>query len=137
MLFVLVSWKKSLGRRRVVPCTSSEAVALIGSLMTERKPRVTKGRTIVSNVVQRHRQNPQSSNIQVGDIVLIGDDVKKRLQWPSARVIELIPGKDGLVRTVRVQQHSILVRPIQRIFPLEASGSDFQKLLNPPADSSL
>ncbi|GFY79050.1 integrase catalytic domain-containing protein [Trichonephila inaurata madagascariensis] len=81
-------------------------------------------------------------NIQVGDIVLIGDDVKnrerERLQLPLARIIELIPGKDGLVRTVRVKtQHSILVRPIQRIFPLEASGSDFQELLNPPADSSM
>ncbi|GFY69752.1 integrase catalytic domain-containing protein [Trichonephila inaurata madagascariensis] len=29
------------------------------------------------------------------------------------------------------------IRPIQRIFPLEASGSDFQELLNPPADSSM
>ncbi|GFS43883.1 hypothetical protein TNIN_200641 [Trichonephila inaurata madagascariensis] len=32
----------------------------------------------LGQLVQRHRQNPQSSNIQVGDIVLIGDDVKKR-----------------------------------------------------------
>ncbi|GFX83874.1 integrase catalytic domain-containing protein [Trichonephila clavipes] len=52
--------------------------------------------------VQRQAQDPQCSNIYVGDIVLIGDDVKKCLQWPLARVIELIPGKDGLVRTVRV-----------------------------------
>ncbi|GFV04285.1 uncharacterized protein TNCV_919061 [Trichonephila clavipes] len=74
----------------------------------------------------------------LGDIVLIGDDVKKRLQWPLVRVIELIPGKNGLGRTVRVKtQHSILVRPIQQIFPLEASGSDFQGLLNPLADSSM
>ncbi|GFT21338.1 integrase catalytic domain-containing protein [Trichonephila clavipes] len=92
----------------------------------------------LGQLVQHHRQHPQSSNIQVGDIVLIGNDVKKRLQWPLARVIELIPGKDGLVRTVRVKtQHSILVRPIQRIFPLEVSGSDFQELLNISSDSSM
>ncbi|KAF8773545.1 hypothetical protein HNY73_016200 [Argiope bruennichi] len=82
----------------------------------------------LDQLVQRHRQHPQSSNIHIGDIVLIGDDVKKRLQWPLARVIELIPGKDGHVRTVRVKtQHSTLV--------LEVSGIDFQKQLGPSADS--
>ncbi|GFY72607.1 integrase catalytic domain-containing protein [Trichonephila inaurata madagascariensis] len=86
----------------------------------------------------RRRLRFRSSNIQVGDIVSIGDDVKKRLQWSLARIIELIPGKDRIVRTVRVKtQHSVFVRPIQRIFPLEASGSDFQELLKPPADSSM
>ncbi|GFV77765.1 integrase catalytic domain-containing protein [Trichonephila clavipes] len=44
------------------------------------------------------RFRAKSSNIQVGDIVLIGDDWKKRLQLPLARVIDLIPGKDGLVQ---------------------------------------
>ncbi|GFV74270.1 integrase catalytic domain-containing protein [Trichonephila clavipes] len=105
-------------------------------MMKELRERFRK--EYLGQLVQRHRQDPHSSNIQVGDIVLIGDDVKKCLQWPLARVIELIPGKDGLVRTVRVKtQHSILVRPIQRIFPLEARGSNFQELLNPPADSSM
>ncbi|GFT32857.1 hypothetical protein TNCV_5039011 [Trichonephila clavipes] len=61
-----------------------------------------------------------------------------RLDLLDARVKELIPGKDGFVMTVSVKtQYSILVRPLQRIFPLEASGSDFQKLLNPLADSSM
>ncbi|GFU87539.1 integrase catalytic domain-containing protein [Trichonephila clavipes] len=83
--------------------------------------------------VQRHRQDPQSSDIQVGYIVLIGDDVKKRLQWTLASVIQVIP-EDELVRTVRVKTQP---SSIQRIFPLETSGSDFQELLNPPADSSM
>ncbi|KAF8790399.1 hypothetical protein HNY73_005423 [Argiope bruennichi] len=91
----------------------------------------------LGQLVQRHRQHPQSSNIHTGDIVLIDDDVKKR-QWPLARVIELISGKDGHVRTVRVKtQHSTLVRPLQRIFPLKESGSDFQKQLGSSDDSSM
>ncbi|GFV74551.1 integrase catalytic domain-containing protein [Trichonephila clavipes] len=99
-------------------------------MMRELRERFRK--EYLDQLVQRHRQDPQSSNNQngelstpdppptlknscvrywVGDIVLIDDDVKKRLQWPLARVIELIPGKDGLVRTLRVKtQHSILVR---------------------------
>ncbi|GFW41744.1 integrase catalytic domain-containing protein [Trichonephila clavipes] len=52
----------------------------------------------LGQLIQRQIQHPQSSNIQVGDIVLIGDDWKKRLQWSLARVIKLIPGKDGLVQ---------------------------------------
>ncbi|GFT68085.1 integrase catalytic domain-containing protein [Trichonephila clavipes] len=55
---------------------------------------------------KRLRFRAKSSNIQVGDIVLIGDDWKKRLQWSLARVIKLIPGKDGLVRTVKLKTQS-------------------------------
>jgi hypothetical protein len=80
-------------------------------------------------LVQRQKPNHQSSNIRPGDIVLIGDDVKKRLQWPLARVLELIPGKDGLIRTVKLKTESCtLIRPIQRVFPLEVSGNDFKSL---------
>ncbi|GFV93189.1 integrase catalytic domain-containing protein [Trichonephila clavipes] len=79
---------------------------------------------------KRLRFRAKSSNIQVGDIVLIGDDWKKRLQWPLARVIKLIPGKDGLVRIVKLKTQSCtLIRPIQRVFPLEVSGND---ITNPP-----
>ncbi|GFX99023.1 integrase catalytic domain-containing protein [Trichonephila clavipes] len=34
----------------------------------------------LGQLIQRQKQHPQSSNIQVGDIVLIGDEWKKRLQ---------------------------------------------------------
>ncbi|GFX05903.1 integrase catalytic domain-containing protein [Trichonephila clavipes] len=95
----------------------------------------------LGQLIQRQKQHPQSSNIQVGDIVLIGNDWKKRLQWPLARVIKLIPGKDGLVRTVKLKTQSCtLIRPIQSVFPLEVRGND---ITNPPlqkvqqADSSV
>ncbi|GFX35206.1 integrase catalytic domain-containing protein [Trichonephila clavipes] len=79
----------------------------------------------LGQLIQRQKQLPRSSNIHVGDIVLIGDDWKKRLHWPLARVIKLIPGKDGLVRTVKLNTQSCtLIRPIQRVFPLEVSGND-------------
>ncbi|GBL76124.1 hypothetical protein AVEN_139080-1 [Araneus ventricosus] len=83
----------------------------------------------LGQLIQRQKQDPQSSNIREGDIVLIGDDVKKRLQWPLARIIELIPGKDGLVRTVKLKTQSFtLIRPVQRVFPLELSGNDLTSL---------
>ncbi|GFX40342.1 integrase catalytic domain-containing protein [Trichonephila clavipes] len=74
----------------------------------------------LGQLIQRQKQHPQSSNIQVGDIVLIGDDWKNRLQWPLARVIKLIPGKVGLVGTIKLKTQSCtLTRPIQCVFPLE------------------
>ncbi|GFX07394.1 integrase catalytic domain-containing protein [Trichonephila clavipes] len=32
---------------------------------------------------------------RIGEIVLIGNNNKKRLSWPIAKIIELIPGRDG------------------------------------------
>ncbi|GFV45778.1 integrase catalytic domain-containing protein [Trichonephila clavipes] len=65
------------------------------------------------------------TNIHVDDIVLIGDDWKKRLQWPLARVIKLIPRKDALLRIVNLKTQSCtLIRSPQRVFPLEVSGND-------------
>ncbi|GFQ95780.1 uncharacterized protein TNCT_568581 [Trichonephila clavata] len=56
-------------------------------------------------------------------MVLIGDDNKKRLSWPIAKIIELIPGRDGEIRTVRLKtQHGTVIRPVQRIFPLEVQA---------------
>ncbi|GFW07624.1 integrase catalytic domain-containing protein [Trichonephila clavipes] len=48
---------------------------------------------------------------------------KKRLSWPIAKIIELIPGRDWEIRTVRLKtQHGTLIRPVQRIFPLEVQA---------------
>lgn len=68
------------------------------------------------------------SNIHQGDI-LIEDDVKKYLQWPLTQVIELIPGKDAEVRTVKLQtQACMLIHPVQHIFLLQVSGNDLSSL---------
>ncbi|GBO02628.1 hypothetical protein AVEN_37971-1 [Araneus ventricosus] len=38
----------------------------------------------------------------------------------EAKIIELIPGRDGKIRTVKLKtQHGTVLRPIQRIYPLE------------------
>ncbi|GFX07231.1 hypothetical protein TNCV_2972081 [Trichonephila clavipes] len=41
----------------------------------------------------------------------------------AAKIIELIPGRDGEIRTVRLKtQHGTVIRPVQRIFPLEVQA---------------
>lgn len=64
-------------------------------------------------------------NLKVGDIVLIGSDIKKRIDWPLGRVTELYPGKDGVVRVAKIKTASSeFIRPVQRLYPLEVSSED-------------
>ncbi|GFT69290.1 bel12-ag transposon polyprotein, partial [Nephila pilipes] len=59
----------------------------------------------------------REDKINVGDIVLIGTDDKKRL---LGRVLELFPGKDGIIRLVKLRaEKGNVLRPIQRLYPLE------------------
>ena len=48
-------------------------------------------------------------NLQVGDVVLLVDENYPRRQWPLARIVEVIPSKDGWVRTVRVKTSSTVM----------------------------
>lgn len=66
-----------------------------------------------------------SRKIKPGDLVLIENENKKRLAWPLGRVEEVFPGRDGVIRVVRLRTvNGILIRPIQKLYPLEASDSD-------------
>ncbi|GIY77058.1 reverse transcriptase [Caerostris darwini] len=60
-----------------------------------------------------------------GDIVLVGSDNTKRLNWPLGRIIELFKGKDNAERVARLRvAKGEIIRPIQRIYPLELSSSE-------------
>ncbi|KAJ8909750.1 hypothetical protein NQ315_014019 [Exocentrus adspersus] len=61
------------------------------------------------------RQRSTSRVVTLGEVVLIGKDQEKRLVWPLGRIREIIPGKDGVIRLVRVETaREQLLRPIQR-----------------------
>ena len=48
------------------------------------------------------------------------DESVPRGLWPLARVTETYPGKDGLVRSVRIRtKNTQLVRPITKLVMLE------------------
>lgn len=65
---------------------------------------------------RRKRSRP----VSLGEVVLIGNDRDKRLEWPLGRVDEMLPGKDGVIRLVHVSTtRGRLLRPIQRLYPLE------------------
>lgn len=70
------------------------------------------------------KKNPKKIRVElkVGDVVLVGSEGRKRLDWPLARIVELIQGKDGHTRVAKVKTAiGFLLRPIQRLFPMEMS----------------
>ncbi|GFT44317.1 putative RNA-directed DNA polymerase from transposon X-element [Trichonephila clavipes] len=74
-------------------------------------------------LIQNKNKKGPLSEVRLGEIVLIGDDIKKRMHWPLAKVIRLIPGKDGKIRTVELNTRTgTMLRPIQRVYPLEVQS---------------
>lgn len=76
-------------------------------------------------------------SIRLGDVVLVGSDGTKRFSWPLARVIQLFPGVDGVVRVVTLKTATgEITRPIQRCYLLEAGESFPLQGVEPHSDSS-
>jgi hypothetical protein len=64
----------------------------------------------------------KQSKLSVGDIVIIKSDEKNRGKWPLGIVTELVLGRDGVVRAVKLRAgKSFLERPTQHLYPLELS----------------
>ena len=68
----------------------------------------------------RPKWNQEEPPLKVGDIVLVSEDKTPRGKWPLARVIGTFPGRDNVIRTVKLQtSKGQLKRPIQRCCKLE------------------
>ena len=93
----------------------------------------------LANLVE-HQKGVGKTDLKVGDLVLIGTDNESRVLWPLARVLELIPGKDGTCRLVPLKTRvgrktGEALRPIQRVYPLEtdaavSEGDNLRKCLS-------
>ncbi|XP_034934693.1 uncharacterized protein [Chelonus insularis] len=69
-------------------------------------------------------------NITVGSLVLLTDERFPPTKWPLARVIEVFPGSDGLIRTVKLRTATAeLVRPLTKlvILPYTPPAEDQQR----------
>ncbi|XP_073986124.1 uncharacterized protein [Rhodnius prolixus] len=72
-----------------------------------------------------HRGKREGKELQVGDVVLVGADQVKRINWPLGLIIETFPGKDGEVRVAKIKTaEGTYTRPFQRLYPLELSSTD-------------
>ena len=76
-------------------------------------------------LTKRGKWTQQRRNVRVDDIVLIVDSRNLRGQWPLGRVIEVMPGKDGKVRVVRVKTNfGEYVRPVAKLCVLLTTGEE-------------
>ncbi|XP_054284030.1 uncharacterized protein LOC129000954 [Macrosteles quadrilineatus] len=67
-----------------------------------------------------HSKKKKSHQVQVGEIVFLGSDNTKRMDWPLAKIEKILPGKDGNIRLVEIKtSKGTVLRPIQHVFPLE------------------
>lgn len=55
----------------------------------------------------------------MNDLVIIVDNQTPPLMWRSGRILEVLPGKDGVVRVARVlTQQGQLMRPVTKLVVL-------------------
>ena len=68
----------------------------------------------------KHGGQPLAADIKVGEVVIIKSEQKNRGKWKIGVVDNLIQGRDGVVRAVKLRAGtSFLERPIQHLYPLE------------------
>ena len=64
----------------------------------------------------------------VGEIVILKGEEKNRNLWKLGKVVELIHGRDGVVRGAKVQiGKGILEKTPQHLFPLELKCDSFER----------
>ena len=63
-----------------------------------------------------HKWHERSRNLSVGDVVLIREDGMVPAKWPLARVTEVYPGKDDIIRVVKVKTSTgTYTRPVSKV----------------------
>ncbi|GFV91724.1 pro-Pol polyprotein [Trichonephila clavipes] len=78
----------------------------------------------LSMLVQRPNRS-EARHVKLRDIVIVGSDTKKRLDWPLGKIIGVFPGKDGCTRVVKLKTAGgEIVGSVQRLFPLELNNDD-------------
>lgn len=86
-------------------------------------------RDYLTTLQNRTKWTSQKENLKENDFVLIKEDNLPPGVWPMARVIELYPGADGLVRNVKVRTYkNDYVRPVQKLIrlPLNEQESELE-----------
>ena len=72
-------------------------------------------------LTRRSRWKKSNPNLNVGELVLVKDEEHtKRGKWPLARITQVFPGRDNIVRAVEVKtKDGVYTRPVTSLFKLE------------------
>ena len=70
-------------------------------------------------LISKSRKKP-TRPIRVGEIVVIGNEQRKRWEWPLGKVLEIYEGPDKIGRVAKLRVGTTeMVRPVQKLHPLE------------------
>uniref|UniRef100_A0A8D8M273 Integrase catalytic domain-containing protein n=1 Tax=Cacopsylla melanoneura TaxID=428564 RepID=A0A8D8M273_9HEMI len=76
-------------------------------------------REYLHTLIQRQKWCDRSENLKVGDIVVMTIDNQPPMNWPLAKVMEVFPPEDGVVRIVSLKTPSgVLTRPVRKLLLL-------------------
>ena len=103
------------------------------------EPLEKTGREYLTALRERHNLTHQTKKFKVllGDVVIAKSDDKNRGNWPLAIVQRVFPGKDGVIRAVKLKTaKGTLKRPVQHLYPMELASESVKteaNTLNPDA----
>ena len=79
-------------------------------------------REYLPTITKRACWNSNVPNYRLNELVLLGDDDTKQGKWPLARITNVMPGADGIVRVVEVRtKDGTYKRPVTKLLKLEDS----------------
>ena len=95
-------------------------------------------REYLNTLQSRTKWQREKPNLQVEDIVILKNDKSISCHWPLARIIEVQPGKDGLVRVATIKTASgVYKRPIVKLALLHRPGESKEPSLPLPPGGCL
>ena len=71
-------------------------------------------REYLPNLQERQKWKGLKDNLKINNILLLMDENFPRGQWPLTRVVEVVPSKDGLMRSAKVKTSSTVVTRANR-----------------------
>jgi Family of unknown function (DUF5641) len=79
----------------------------------------------VPTLINRSKWCKTERNLAVGDLAVIDDPALPRNFWPLGVVEKVLPGRDGVVRTVDVRTaKGVLRRPAVKVLPFDRAGEE-------------
>lgn len=109
---------------------------LLSQLRVELKKRFQK--EYLGLLIHRQSSTQPSREPQLGEVVLLQSDNARRQVWNMGRIIQILPGRDGITRLVKVKtQTGEFLRPIQRVHSLEVRDTELAEIQSVVSPSTL
>ena len=79
-------------------------------------------REYLPTLVTRKKWTVNTRNLKIGDLVILSIDNSPQSHWPLGRVIDIYPGNDGIVCSVKIKTpNTELIRPSAKLSLFEAA----------------